>query len=136
VDQLVELKWIELARFELVEPVSGSPAAHYGPLAQLWPAYDCSGAVSYLLYKIGALPAAEDSGELESWGQPGPGKWITVYVSGPHTWIVVAGIAFDTSATGQTVAGIPAGSGPRWRTDPTGNLGDGYSYVQRHPAGL
>ncbi len=114
----------------------GSPAAHYGPLAQLWPAYDCSGAVSYLLYKIGQLPAAEDSGELESWGQPGPGKWITVYASGPHTWIVVAGIAFDTSATGQTVAGIPAGSGPRWRADPTGNLDDGYSYVQRHPVGL
>jgi hypothetical protein len=114
----------------------GSPAAHYGPLAQLWPAYDCSGAVSYLLYKIGQLSAAEDSGELESWGQPGPGNWITVYASGPHTWIVVAGIAFDTSATGQTVAGTPAGSGPRWRPDPTGNLGDGYRYVQRHPAGL
>jgi hypothetical protein len=114
----------------------GSPAAHYGPLAQLWPAYDCSGAVSYLLYRIGQLPTAEDSGELESWGQPGPGKWITVYASGPHTWIVVAGIAFDTSATGQTVAGIPIGSGPRWRPDPTGNLRDGYSYVQRHPVGL
>jgi hypothetical protein len=115
---------------------AGSPAVHYGPLAQLWPAYDCSGAVSYLLYTIGVLPAAEDSGELESWGQPGPGKWITVYASGPHTWIDVAGIAFDTSATGQTVTGIPAGSGPRWRPDPTGNLGDGYRYVQRHPAGL
>ena len=54
----------------------------------------------------------------------------------PHTWIVVAGIAFDTSATGQTVAGEPAGSGPRWRPDPTGNLADGFRYVQRHPAGL
>jgi hypothetical protein len=115
---------------------SGSPAVHYGPLAQLWPAYDCSGAVSYLLYKIGQLQNAEVSGQLESWGQPGPGKWITVYASGPHTWIVVAGIAFDTSATGQTVAGIPTGSGPRWRPNPVGNLGDGYAYVQRHPAGL
>jgi hypothetical protein len=109
---------------------------HYGPLSSLWPAYDCSGAVSYLLYKIGVLPIAEDSSELESWGQPGPGKWITVYASGPHTWIVVAGIAFDTSATGQTVAGTPAGSGPRWRPDPIGNLADGYRYIQRHPAGL
>jgi hypothetical protein len=114
----------------------GSPAAHYGPLAQLWPAYDCSGAVSYLLYKIGRLAQAEVSGQLESWGDPGPGKWITVYASGPHTWIVVAGIAFDTSATGQTTTGIPAGSGPRWRPDPAANLADGYSYVQRHPAGL
>jgi hypothetical protein len=52
----------------------GSPAAHYGALAQLWPAYDCSGAVSYLLYKIGQLQNAEVSGELESWGQPGPGE--------------------------------------------------------------
>ena len=113
-----------------------SDPVHYGPLASLWPAYDCSGAVSYLLYKIGALAVAQDSSELESWGQPGPGQWITVYASGPHTWIVVAGIAFDTSATGQTVAGIPAGPGPRWRPDPVANLSDGYRYVQRHPAGL
>ena len=112
------------------------PDVHYGPLARLWPAYDCSGAVSYLLYKIGQLQTAEVSGALESWGQPGPGKWITVYASGPHTWITVAGIAFDTSATGQTTAGIPAGSGPRWRPDPVGNLTDGYRYVQRHPTGL
>ena len=96
----------------------GSPAAHYGPLATLWPAYDCSGAVSYLLYKIGQLHTAEVSSALESWGQPGPGKWITVYASGPHTWITVAGIAFDTSATGQTVAGIPAGSGPALAPQP------------------
>ena len=29
----------------------------------------------------------------------------------------------------------PLGSGPRWRTDPTGNLDDGDAYVVRHPAG-
>ena len=26
-----------------------------------------------------------------------------------------------------------AGSGPRWRTDPTANLSDGNQWVQRHP---
>jgi hypothetical protein len=114
------------------EPV----ATHYdGNLAHPWPAYDCSGAVSYVLYKAGLhSQSADDSGSLESWGQPGPGKWITVYANGTHTFIVIAGRAFDTADFGGP--NIPAGSGPRWRQDPTGNKGDGLHYTPRHPPGL
>jgi peptidoglycan hydrolase-like protein with peptidoglycan-binding domain len=96
--------------------------------------YDCSGAVSFALHGAGLLSAPEDSTELESYGSPGPGHWITVYANPSHTWIVVAGIAFDTADFGGP--NIPGGTGPRWRSNPTGNLQDGMQYVVRHPSGL
>ena len=112
-----------------------SPDVHYGSLTQLWPAYDCSGATSYVLYRAGLHNSwADVSGTLESWGVSGPGKWITVYANSGHTWVVIAGLAFDTADYGGP--NIPAGSGPRWRQNPTGNLADGLSYYVRHPPGL
>ncbi len=48
--------------------------------------------------------------------------------------IVIAGIALDTADYGGPPN--PAGSGPRWRAEPLANLGDGTTYVVRHPAGL
>jgi 3D (Asp-Asp-Asp) domain-containing protein len=108
---------------------------HYGTLAKLWPAYDCSGATSFLLYAAGLMSAtALDSTGLESYDEPGPGRWITVYANSAHAWIVVAGIAFDTASYGGPA--IPAGSGPRWRSEPLANLSDGTTYIARHPPGL
>ena len=98
------------------------------------PGYDCSGSVSFALHGAGLLSSPEDSTGLESWGSPGPGKWITVYADAEHTFVVVAGRAFDTADFGGP--DIPGGTGPRWRTNPTGNLADGGDYVVRHPAGL
>jgi peptidoglycan hydrolase-like protein with peptidoglycan-binding domain len=95
--------------------------------------YDCSGAVSFALHGAGMLSSPEDSTELESYGAPGPGKWVTIYANSNHTWIVIAGIAFDTAHYGPTT---PGGSGPRWLTNPTGNLADGQNYVVRHPSAL
>jgi 3D (Asp-Asp-Asp) domain-containing protein len=112
-----------------------SPDVHYGPLSVLWPAYDCSGATSFVLYLAGLLGAnAETSTELEDYGLAGPGRWITIYTNSAHAWIVVAGIALDTADYGGPP--IPAGSGPRWRADPTANLQDGSAYLVRHPPGL
>jgi hypothetical protein len=112
-----------------------SPDVHDGSLTEPWPAYDCSAATSYVLYKAGLHGSWPDvSGTLESWGAPGPGKWITVYANSGHAWVVVAGLAFDTADFGGP--NIPAGSGPRWRQNPTANLADGRSYVVRHPPGL
>jgi hypothetical protein len=111
------------------------PDAHFGTLTRLWPAYDCSGAVSYVLFKAGLHSAVPDvAATLEHWGKPGPGRWITVYASANHTFIVIAGLAFDTADFGGP--DLPGGTGPRWRADPIGNLADGASYVVRHPAGL
>jgi 3D (Asp-Asp-Asp) domain-containing protein len=112
-----------------------TPDLHFGPLSTLWPAYDCSGATSFVLYAAGLLgPNAETSAQLGSYGAPGPGRWITIYANSAHAWIVVAGIALDTADYGGPP--IPAGSGPRWRPDPTANLGDGTPYIVRHPPGL
>ncbi len=111
------------------------PDVHYGTLAVLWSAYDCSGATSFVLYAAGLLGSgALNSTGLESYGLAGPGQWITVYANSAHAWIVVAGIAFDTADYGGPP--IPAGSGPRWRAEPLANLGDGSAYVVRHPPGL
>jgi len=85
--------------------------------------YDCSGSVSYALHGAGLLESPLDSTGLETWGEPGPGRWITVYANAGHAWMVVAGIAFDTSG----------GAGPRWH-DPWASSPEGF--IARHPAGL
>lgn len=84
--------------------------------------YDCSGAVSYALHGGGFLESPLDSTGLETWGEPGPGQWITVYANAEHAWMVVAGIAFDTVG----------GPGPRWHS-PWVDSPEGF--VARHPAG-
>ena len=98
------------------------------------PGYDCSGAVSYALHGGGLLASPEDSTSLESYGDAGPGRWITIYADASHAFIVIAGRAFDTADYGGP--NIPAGSGPRWRSNPTANLADGGNYIVRHPSGL
>ena len=60
-------------------------------------AYDCSGSVSYALAAGGLLSSPETSGELESWGAPGPGRYITVYANAGHTYMYVDGILYDTA---------------------------------------
>ncbi len=50
--------------------------------------YDCSGAVSFALHGGGLLESPLDSTGLETWGEPGPGRWITVYANAGHAWMV------------------------------------------------
>ena len=84
--------------------------------------YDCSGAVSFALHGGGFLESPLDSTGLETWGEPGPGQWITVYANAEHAWMVIAGIAFDTVG----------GPGPRWHS-PWVDSPEGF--IARHPAG-
>ncbi len=86
--------------------------------------YDCSGSVSYALHGGGLLSAPEDSSELESYGEAGPGKYITIYANAEHAFMVIDGKRFDTIAQQE--------SGTRW----AGSVGDTSGYVVRHPAGL
>ncbi|MGA9858781.1 MAG: peptidoglycan-binding protein [Solirubrobacteraceae bacterium] len=97
--------------------------------------YDCSGSVSYALHGANLLSTPEDSTELESYGVAGAGQWVTIYADAGHTFMDVAGIAFDTAHYGPT---NPGGTGPRWlnAAHATANLSDGGNYVVRHPAGL
>jgi peptidoglycan hydrolase-like protein with peptidoglycan-binding domain len=96
--------------------------------------YDCSGSVSYALHGAGLLNAPEDSSQLETYGAPGPGQWVTIYADPSHAFVVIGGRAFDTADFGGP--NIPGGTGPRWRSDPLGNLADGGDYGVRHPYGL
>jgi cell wall-associated NlpC family hydrolase len=86
--------------------------------------YDCSGAVSYALHGAGLLEAPMDSGEMTAWGEPGPGRWITVYANAGHAFAVIDGLRWDT-------AGDARGTGPRWHRSMVSTAG----YVARHPAG-
>ena len=95
--------------------------------------YDCSGSVSYALHGAGLL-SAPLAVQFEGYGLPGSGRWITVYADSEHVFVAIAGLGFDTADWGGP--NIPAGSGPRWRYNPTANLADGGSYLVRHPAGL
>jgi len=87
--------------------------------------YDCSGAVSFALFGGGMIPRPLTSSELEGWGAPGPGKWITVYANASHTFAEIAGLRWDTSGT-------ESGTGPRWHLGgrPTED------FVVRHPPGF
>jgi len=88
-------------------------------------AYDCSGSVSYALAAAGLIGAPETSGQLEHWGVPGPGRYITVFADAGHTFMNVDGMWFDTAGR----------SGPystRWLR-PNPSLA---GYVVRHYPGL
>lgn len=87
--------------------------------------YDCSGSVSFALFGGGLIPRPLTSGELEHWGAPGPGKWITVYANAGHTFAEIAGLRWDT-------VGDEKGTGPRWHLAPTSTAG----FVARHPPGF
>ncbi|HWA54754.1 MAG TPA: lytic murein transglycosylase [Solirubrobacterales bacterium] len=86
--------------------------------------YDCSGAVSFALYGAGLLDTPLTSGQLESYGEPGPGRWITIYASPTHTYAEIAGLRWDTVGDAQ-------GTGPRWHVEPPYPEG----FVVRHPPG-
>jgi len=84
--------------------------------------YDCSGSVGYALHGGGLLDATATSGDLMSYGDAGPGTWITIYANADHVYMVVAGLRFDTSGARPS----------RWQT--ASRSADGYAV--RHPAGF
>ena len=89
-------------------------------------AYDCSGSVSYILIKAGLLRAPLPSTGFASYGLPGPGRYITIYVKpGSHVFMTVCGLRMDTTGGGDD-------EGPRWRAKP--RAADGF--IMRHPAGF
>jgi len=86
--------------------------------------YDCSGSVSYALHGAGLLDQALPSGNFTTWGDPGPGQWVTIYANGGHMYMIVAGLRFDTSGRAE--------DGSRWHTSTRSSSG----YTVRHPPGL
>jgi peptidoglycan hydrolase-like protein with peptidoglycan-binding domain len=86
--------------------------------------YDCSGSVSYALRGAGLMEGALPSGEFMTWGDAGPGRWITIYAAPGHMYMVVNGRRFDTTGRNE--------SGTRWQAEQRSSAG----YVARHPPGL
>ncbi len=104
---------------------------HGIPLDEIAPSYDCSSSVEHLLWGGGLLPVDYDgdSSALESFGAPGPGRWVTIYASPDHVFMYVAGLRWDThdaAGSGDGSAGI--GWHPLVREDA--------GFVVRHPVGL
>jgi Putative peptidoglycan binding domain len=88
--------------------------------------YDCSGSDSYALHGGGLIDQPMDSSEFESFGEAGPGQWITIYANSGHSFMVVAGLRFDTGYNDSS------STGPKWNTQMRPDDG----YVVRHPDGL
>lgn len=110
--------------------------AHGVSLDTLQPAYDCSSAVSYVLHAGGVFGEyAEDSGELESYGEPGPGRYVSIYANAEHAFMYVGGLRFDTVEAPEWDTGPNSGKpGPKWRVYPT--VPDWSTWTVRHPPGL
>ncbi len=104
---------------------------HGMPLGAIAPTYDCSSSVEHLLHGGGLLPIGYDaaSGALESFGRPGPGRWVTIYASADHVFMYVAGLRWDT----HDAAG-PGDGGPGIGWHPL--VRESAGFVVRHPAGL
>ncbi len=115
--------------------IAGRPyvygAAHGLPLSEIAPAYDCSSSVEHLLYGARLVPVTDGaaSSALETFGAPGPGRWITLYANPDHVFMYVAGLRWDT----HDAAGPGDGSsGIGWHPLVRSAAG----FVARHPVGL
>jgi cell wall-associated NlpC family hydrolase len=86
--------------------------------------YDCSGSVSFALAGAGLLGTPLTSGGFLNYGAPGPGRWITIYTSSGHIFMIVGGLRFDTSGQGR--------AGTRWQAEPRSTAG----FAIRHIPGL
>jgi hypothetical protein len=87
-------------------------------------AYDCSGSVSFALAAARLVDRPMDSSTLARFGEPGRGRWVTIYANAGHAFMTVAGLRFDTS-------GRDAG-GSRWQARSRTVAG----FTARHPPGL
>jgi hypothetical protein len=87
---------------------------------------DCSGSVSYVLRSVGLMKGSTHSKMFKEYGEPGPGKWISIFARDGHVFMTIAGLRLDTSSSGRRDVG------PRWTAKPRSAKG----FKVRHPAGL
>ncbi len=117
------------------------PSGHPDPRNAL--EEDCSSTVNYVLYRSGVRsigeilrenPLAQD---YVHWGDPGPGRWVTIYATDsptPHVFIVIAGLRLDTSFAGTDTGPNSSQSGPRWRI--LDHIPTWAHWAVHHPPGL
>jgi hypothetical protein len=104
---------------------------------------DCSSSVNYVLYRSGVRPIQEIvkdnplAQDYVNWGDPGPGRWVTIYATDtpqPHVFIVIAGLRLDTSHNGTDTGPNKDEDGPRWRI--LSYIPTWAKWSVRHPPGL
>lgn len=117
------------------------PGGHPDPLGAS--EEDCSSTVNYVLYRAGVRglseivrenPLAQD---YVSWGDPGPGRWVTIYatdVPTPHVFMTIAGLRLDTVGGAADIGPNSDQEGPRWRVLPY--IPTWARWSVRHPPGL
>jgi hypothetical protein len=119
----------------------------YGPTGHPDPrgadSEDCSSTVNYVLYRSGVRaieeivrenPLAQD---YVGWGEPGPGRWVTIYATTAptdHVFMVIADLRLDTSHRGTDNGPNQDQNGPRWRLDHI--IPTWAHWSVRHPPGL
>jgi hypothetical protein len=111
-----------------------SPTPANGP-------FDCSSAVSHLLQVGGFHNPTMDTVGLSSWGEAGPGRWVTIFVkpygAEAHTFLRFSP---DLTPPGERywgTSGIAApGKGPGWIADEDFSSGYLAGFELRHPPGL
>jgi hypothetical protein len=117
------------------------PGGHPDPLGAS--EEDCSSTVNYVLYRAGVRPISEIladnplAQDYVGWGDPGPGRWVTIYATDeptPHVFIVIAGLRLDTSHNGTDVGPNRDEDGPRWRL--LDHIPTWAHWSVRHPPGL
>jgi hypothetical protein len=104
---------------------------------------DCSSTVNYVLYRSGVRPIEEIvkdnplAQDYVNWGDPGAGRWVTIYATTEpteHVFIVIAGLRLDTSHNGTDVGPNRDEDGPRWRI--LDEIPTWAHWSVRHPPGL
>jgi Transglycosylase SLT domain len=114
------------------------PAGHPDPRGA--PEEDCSSTVNYVLYRSGVRPIREIvsrnplAQDYTRWGVPGVGRWVTIYATTEHVFVVLAGLRLDTSHNGTDVGPSRDEEGPRWRI--LNHIPTWAHWSVRHPPGL
>ncbi len=111
-----------------------SPTPANGP-------FDCSSAVSHLLQVGGFKNPTMDTIALGSWGEPGPGQWVTIwdklYGGDAHTFIeFMPGVTPASKRYWGTSGFVEPGHGPGWIPQQTFSSSYLSGFVQLHPPGL
>jgi len=111
-----------------------SPTPPNGP-------FDCSSAVSHLLQVGGFHNPTMDTVALSSWGEPGPGRWVTIHVKPyepeAHTFIeFMPGVTPPGKRYWGTSGFVEPGHGPGWIPESAFSASYLERFELRHPPGL
>jgi hypothetical protein len=89
---------------------------------------DCSSTVSWVLQQAGYDVPTAVSGDMQSWGEPGPGA-VTIFANPQHVFLKIGNRYFGTSRTNP-------GGGPGWLDPGYESEANSGKYTVRHLPGL